>query len=399
MADQTQSVTLAMPIGLPPQGTVAATHFAALQSRLSASLTTSLAKVWVANDAAYSGLFAMTKGFLRMIPSGSAGPDGTTLTAPMLVLKPWLWDSIALRRNAPSGGLPRLIGFGNVDAAAVTLAIRADLTGNPRYQALTTAERTQAETDFAAGTIKLLVNAGTMIGRARADPAAQAPAQPGWRRLDLYFFDENNAPLDPSVYFDLWGIIGGSWVAGHPLLAALARPVTPALAPIEGGTRIRVLGSGFAPGTTIDVGGQAATDIAIATNGQTLWATVPAHAAGGTDVVVTVPGQTAVTFSSALGYTADVAAAARGIVLSLAVRLAEIQDRATAMQAAGTLDIEAKTDFSFILDLERRRAPSLIEERARAQGTSAVGPDVMSAWEDALPGLRSLGDAVAPLLG
>ena len=381
MADPTQTVTLAMPIGLPPQGIAPATHFAALQSRLSANLSAAMAKVWVADEAAYSGLFAMSKGFLRMIPAGSAGPDGVTLAAPMLVLKPWLWDYLALRRNTPGGALPRLIGYANVEASAVTLAIRAELAANTRYQALTAAERTQAETDFAAGTIKLLVNAGTMIGRALADPAAQAPAQAGWRRLDLIFFDENNAPLDPSLYFDLWGIIGGAWVAGHPLLAALARPVTPAIAPIEGGTRIRVQGNGLTAGTTVDVDGQPATDIEISADGLTLWATVPAHAAGGTDIDVTVPGQTAVTYSGALGYTEDVATAARAIMLSLAVRLAEIRERVLALAAVGPIDPQIKAELSLATDLARDRAPVLIEQRAIAAGASSTSPEIQQALQ------------------
>src|SRR5215213_8096281 len=139
-----------MPIGLPAQGSDPTVHYTNLNTRLIANVAAGNAvRARVADEPTYSGLFAMCNGFLRYIPAGGSAPDGTTLTAPMLVLKTWLWAFLELRKSAPPGSvLSKLIGYGNVDANEVRLAIRAELSTNSRYVSLTTAQRTQAENDF-----------------------------------------------------------------------------------------------------------------------------------------------------------------------------------------------------------------------------------------------------------
>jgi hypothetical protein len=382
MANAEQQVTLAMPLGLPAVGASHPAHFANLQSRLSATTMGNVVRAWVADEPAYSALFAMVKGLLRYIPVGGIAPDGTMVTTPMLVLKTWLWDYLELRKNvAPSTPLPKLIGYANVDQNSVALAIRAELGSNPRHKQLAAQQRTLAEVDFLAGTARLVVSAGTAIGRGAVDAAAPPGTFPTYRRVDLQLLNNEGATLDPVNAFDLWGLVGGDLVQGHPLLSILRRPVSPSAAPLEGGTRIRITGTGFVANTSVTIRGQPAVDVWVRGNGQELYATLPSGASGTADVVVTIPGKAPITHTSALTYVSDVVATARGVVQSLAVRLTEIRDRAAELAAANALDAQAKAELSLATDLARDAAPLVIERRARAAGTTAVVPTIAEVWQ------------------
>src|SRR6202023_2676126 len=63
--------------------------------------------------------------------------------------------------------------------------------------------------------------------------------------------------------------------------------VSPTAGTIAGGTQITITGVGFDSGTTVTVGGFAATNVNVV-NSTTIKATTPAHAAGTVDVVVMV---------------------------------------------------------------------------------------------------------------
>jgi hypothetical protein len=68
--------------------------------------------------------------------------------------------------------------------------------------------------------------------------------------------------------------------------------VTPTSGSTSGGTDITITGTGFAAGATVTVGGVAATNVRVS-SATTILAVTGAHAAGASDVTVTVAGQTA----------------------------------------------------------------------------------------------------------
>ena len=384
-----QNVNLVMPVGLPPAGTDAATHYSLLRTRLSSEVdATDVTHVWITNEDAYSGLFAMCKGFLRYFPVGTTAPNGTTLAAPMLTLKTWLWDYLALRQNASAGvTLPKLIGYGNVHPDSVRDAVRDELSTNPRYQSLDAAARTQAETDFMAGDAQMLASAATRIGRGAIESGGAHASQ---RRLDLTFLDRDGTNLDPHFFFDLWGLVAGPQVRNHPLMEMLARPVTPSQMPIEGGLRIRVGGTGFTTGTTVQIGGQLASDVAVNSTHSAVYATSPALPAGSVTVVVTIPSQPVRTFSNAITFTIDLLATVRAAALSYAIALSEIREQADALAAAGTLDEAARQRLQGATDLAGIAIQDVVATRSAATGGTLFDPRVSEVWESANNDLLAL---------
>ncbi len=73
------------------------------------------------------------------------------------------------------------------------------------------------------------------------------------------------------------------------LAAPTVTAVAPTSGPAGGGTAITITGTNFVAGSTVTVGGTAATGVAFL-NATTITANTPAHAAGIADVVVTTPG-------------------------------------------------------------------------------------------------------------
>lgn len=80
--------------------------------------------------------------------------------------------------------------------------------------------------------------------------------------------------------------------------------ITPATGSTAGGETVTITGAGFTTGTTVDFDGVPATVVAIASDGTSLTATTPAHAAG--DVTVTVTSSAAVSASLPYTYVAPV---------------------------------------------------------------------------------------------
>ncbi|MFF4777547.1 IPT/TIG domain-containing protein [Microtetraspora fusca] len=82
--------------------------------------------------------------------------------------------------------------------------------------------------------------------------------------------------------------------------APAAESVSPATGPAAGGTVVTIKGSGFTLDAKVTVGGNAATAVTVVDQA-TIKATVPAHAAGAVDVVVTTSGGTS-TLTGAFTY-------------------------------------------------------------------------------------------------
>ncbi|MCE5265197.1 MAG: IPT/TIG domain-containing protein [Deltaproteobacteria bacterium] len=76
--------------------------------------------------------------------------------------------------------------------------------------------------------------------------------------------------------------------AQSPTPAPAVSSVLPAISPPAGGSTVTISGSLFAPNATVTFGGVAATEVTVV-NGIKITATVPAHALGVVDVVVTNP--------------------------------------------------------------------------------------------------------------
>jgi hypothetical protein len=69
--------------------------------------------------------------------------------------------------------------------------------------------------------------------------------------------------------------------------------VSPSSGPTAGGTMVTITGTGFGPGTSVTIGGHAATNVTPNTNGTSITAVTPAGAVGPADVTVTTPTGTA----------------------------------------------------------------------------------------------------------
>src|SRR6185295_3815829 len=78
--------------------------------------------------------------------------------------------------------------------------------------------------------------------------------------------------------------------------------ITPDTGPATGGTSVTITGSNFVAGASVRIGGTLATNVTV-TNGTSLTATTPAHAAGTVSVMVTNPDAQSGTLASAFTYT------------------------------------------------------------------------------------------------
>jgi len=77
-----------------------------------------------------------------------------------------------------------------------------------------------------------------------------------------------------------------------PVVELAIRSVSPSAGPAMGGTEVTIRGAGYAAGTTVTIGGRAATDVSVR-GSDTLTAKTPASStAGAVDVVVTFSGRT-----------------------------------------------------------------------------------------------------------
>lgn len=337
--------TLAMPIGLPQGGVGADTHYQDLATKLAAEVQGDLSvRIWTDPALAYAAINPMVRSAARFFPTGNAGPGGGVVATDTLIFSTWLWEYLSLRKNSSaSAAVPALIRMGNMDQSQLQTAVQTELNANMRYASWAQAEKTQFVTDFLAGSAYMLLDAGTQIGAGAADPSPSGPAPAGHRRIDLAFLEPDGTILDSQFYLDMWGTIGGAFVTGHPLLAALAREVTPSVAPIEGGTRIKAAGQNLTSATTVSIEGNMATNLYVTSDGNAVYFDAPPHSEGMVDVVVNTAGQNPKLISG-FRYVTDLTEAVRAILASLVVALTEIRDDLQIAAIAGPLDDQIRRD-------------------------------------------------------
>jgi hypothetical protein len=110
---------------------------------------------------------------------------------------------------------------------------------------------------------------------------------------------------------------GGSSPPGSPTpTSPTVSAVLPSVGPVAGGTAIRINGANFAIGATVTLGGVSATNV-IVESGTAITATTAAHAAGTTDVTVTVSGRSG---SLPAAFTYQAPASAPPTITSITVR-------------------------------------------------------------------------------
>jgi hypothetical protein len=388
MADADAQLTLAMPVGLPAADVDAASFFADLANRIEAQVSATGVSVWSDADALYSGLYPMVKAAVWYVPAGSAGLDGGPVSSPTLYCRTWPLEYLSLRASTGGGdtALPAVIGYGSVDPAEVELAIASELVSNEQYAHLTDAERTTTVSDFMAGNARLLVEAGHRIGMGQVDGSRAD----GDRRVDIILSGTTDLPLPPAFYWSLWATVGGELVTGHPLIALVQGPVSPAMAPIEGGIRVKLSGEGLTNTTPVSFGGVAATAARASADGTAIYVDAPAGAAGTVDVVV---GTT--THSAAFAYTEDVVATAQAALTSQILYLGEL----AALASAGSLDDDTRLRLGIELDHAGIVAGGAIERRSSATGAPAIDPAVADLIAAALPALTSLDASARAAIG
>jgi hypothetical protein len=366
--------TLAMPIGLASSGVSKETHYQDLATRLATEIQSDLSiRIWTDPALAYATINPMVRSAAKFYPSGSAGPGGGTLTTNTLIFSTWLWEYLSLRKNSgASAAIPALIRMGNIDQSQLQTALQAELAGNARYASWGQADKTQFVTDFLTGSGYILLDAGTAFGAGAIDPSPSGSAPPGDRRIDLAFVKPDSTVLDAKLYFEMWGMIGGDLVNGHPLLKALSRDITPGTAPIEGGTRIKAIGQGLTPATTVSVGANVATNLYVTPNGEAVYFDAPAGEEGAADVQIDTPGGESSLIVEGLAYVTDLAQSVRAVSSSLVVGLVEIDKKLDDQITAGTVTDQARTDAYINVERICQVSSQLIFLRQEASNPSTT---------------------------
>jgi IPT/TIG domain/Dockerin type I domain len=109
--------------------------------------------------------------------------------------------------------------------------------------------------------------------------------------------------IDPTATTTLYaGLTGGSvWQLTFGSAPAIST-ITPASGTTAGGIAVTITGTNFAFGSSVTIGGTAATSVVSSTQ---ITATTPAHAAGAVNVVVTNPDAQSATLASGFTYVAS----------------------------------------------------------------------------------------------
>jgi hypothetical protein len=381
MTDIPDTPTLAMPIGLPPDSASKDTFYQDLATKLVAAVQGDLSvQIWTDPALQYATIDPMVRSAAKFYPSGSTGPDGATLATDTLIFSTWLWEYLSLRQNqGASSAIPALIRVGNIDLSQLQTAVLAELNANARYAAWAPADKTQFVSDFMAGTGYMLVDAGTKFGTGAIDAAPSGSAPAGDRRIDLAFLQPDGTILDSQLYFELWGTIGGDLVTGHPLLAALARDVTPGAAPIEGGTRIKAIGQGFTSATTVSVGGTTAANLYVTPDGTAVYFDAPAGAEGAVNVQIDTPSLPSKIVTGGLEYVSDLAKTVRAVSASLVVGLGEIDGKIDDEITAGTITPSSRTDAQISVERIQTASNGIIQIRQAALSQSLTSTAIDAA--------------------
>src|ERR1043165_3810344 len=107
---------------------------------------------------------------------------------------------------------------------------------------------------------------------------------------------ETNAP--GTVIFDNFQFAGNGTPANPPTVTA----ISPTSGSTSGGTSVTITGTNFVSGATVSLGGSAATGVSVVSS-TSITATIPAHAAGAVNVVVTNPDTQSGTLNSGFTYS------------------------------------------------------------------------------------------------
>jgi hypothetical protein len=385
-------LTLAMPVALPGEGVDAATFYAALSPLIDAQVTDNVISVWTeASSDDYCGIYPMIRAAAWYVPSGSTGIDGSTpVTSNTLYCKTWLWEYKGLQDSAGGTIVPAVIAYSNLEQAKVQSDLEAELARNDRYAGWDTTKRGEAVTNFLAGNLKVLLDAGTRVGVGLEDTTDRS----GYRKVNLTLLDADGNALDPSFYFSLWDTIGGDWVDNHPLIALVQGPVSPAMSPIEGTLRVKVTGTGLTADTAVTFGGVAATDGYASSDGVALYVTVPEGVAGTVDLVVD-----ANTYPGAFVYTEEVLATAQAALVSYLIYLEELKQRANDLSAAGTLDNDAIEELEYEMQLCATRSTSAVGLRVSNSGAAAADPAVFELFDNAIDSIQALASEAWAAIG
>lgn len=133
------------------------------------------------------------------------------------------------------------------------------------------------------------------------------------QKFAAFFESTNDVPFvaERAMYWGA-GWYGGSGATGTPFTGAIATPPAPplpqvtAIAPAEGfttgGLEVTITGTNFRAGSTVTIGGAAATQV-VTVNATTIRARTPARPAGAADVVVTA-GAASTTLTGGFTYVA-----------------------------------------------------------------------------------------------
>lgn len=394
MSSTDTQLALAMPVGLPADGVDSATFFTTLSGLIEADVTSENAiEVWTDAAREYSGVYPMARSFAWYVPTGSPGLDGSSLVStPTIYCRTWLDEYLSLRTASGGGGtvIPAVVEYSNLDESEVRSDVTTLVATEERYAALAADEKAAFVDGFMTGSAKLLVGAGARFGAGQVDSTHAA----GYRKVSVRLLDTHEEVLAPSFYFSLWDAIGGQWIDDHPLIALVQGPVTPATAPVEGGTTVKVIGTALTSATTVTIGGAAATTGWATPDGTALYVTVPQNGAGLVDVVV---GST--THSAALAYTEDVVATARAAAESYAIHAEALADMANAYAAAGTLDDETRAELRRVLNRLGLGAGYVVERRHRESGASALDPAVADVFAERLAAIETLLDTALTAIG
>jgi hypothetical protein len=360
--------TLAMPIGLPQGGVGTDTHYQDLATKLAAEVQVDLSvRIWTDPALAYAAINPMVRSAAKFYPTGNAGPGGGVVATDTLIFSTWLWEYLSLRKNSSaSAAVPALIRMGNIDQSQLQTAVQTELNANARYASWAQADKTQFVTDFLAGSAYILLDAGTQIGAGAADPSPSGSVPAGHRRIDLAFLKPDGTILDSMLYFEMWSMIGGDLVIGHPLLKALARDVMPGTAPIEGGTRIKAIGQGFTSATTVSVGANVATNLYVTPDGETVYFDAPAGVEGAADVQIDTPGDQSKLIVGGITYTSDLAETVRAVASSLVVGLGEIDQKIDTQITANAATTRIRMEAEIAVDVILNVSSGIIQKRQAA---------------------------------
>ncbi|MDQ5821863.1 MAG: hypothetical protein M3540_10515 [Actinomycetota bacterium] len=169
----------------------------------------------------------------------------------------------------------------------------------------------------------------------------------------------------------------------------LTTPVMPGAAPLEGGTRVKVLGRNLSAPPTVTIGGRAAREVEVAPDGAAVYVTVPAAPAGPADVIVNPAAGPAQAYRGALVYTGDLEAATAATCDAFALVLDEVRERATALSRAGTLTAEARARLALRIEIAQKAAADILDRRVASVGATDGESRVGTIWLQRQAALRA----------